>query len=65
MYFKSFQIDAKNYYFLEENFMIVINKETLLESKVELPFKDIIEFRKSLDYYFFRSSKEIRKYQLF
>ena len=64
-HFKSFQVDAKNYYFLEENFMIVINKETLKESKVELPFKDIIDFRKSLDYYFFRSSKEIRKYQLF
>lgn len=63
--FKSFQVDAKNYYFLEEKFLIIINRETLEESKVELPFRGIIEFRKLLDCYFFRSSKEIRKYQLF
>lgn len=63
--FNSFQVDAKNYYFLDENFMFVINRETLEESRIELPFMDIIEFRKTLDYYFFRSAKEIRKYQLF
>jgi len=63
--FKSFQVDAKNFYFLEDNYLLIINRETLEEVRVELPFKDIIEFRKSLDYYFFRSTKEIRKYQLF
>ncbi len=63
--FNSFQVDANNYYFLEKNNLIVINKETLEESKVELPFKDVVEFRKSLNCFFFRSSKEIRKYQLF
>ena len=63
--FKSFQVDVNNYYFLEGDFLIVVNRETLEEIKVELPFKDIIEFRKPSDNYFFRSSKEIRKYQLF
>lgn len=63
--FKSFQVDNQNYYFIEGDFLIIINKETSQESKIELPFQEIIEFRKSMDSYFFRTTKEIRKYQLF
>ncbi len=63
--FKSFQVDNQNYYFIEGDFLIIINKETAQESKIELPFQEIIEFRKSMDSYFFRTTKEIRKYQLF
>jgi hypothetical protein len=63
--FKSFQVDSKNYYFIEGNFLIIINKETFEETKIELPSQDIIEFKKSMDSYFFRTSKEIIKYQLF
>ncbi len=63
--FNSFQVDEHNFYFIEGDYLIVINKETAEESKIELPFHNIIEFRKSMGSYFFRTTKEIRKYHLF
>ncbi len=63
--FKSFQVDEQNYYFTQEDNLLIINKETNQETTLPLPFNGIFEFKKSINGYFFRSSKEIRKYHLF
>ena len=62
---KGFQVDNKNYYFLEEKNLIIINKETNQEIEIVLPSKEITEFKKMGNSYFFRSPQEIRKYHLF
>ncbi len=61
---KGIQVDFENIYLLEEDFITIINLETNIEVKIQCPLKNIIEFRKNSQHYFFRSNTEIKKYQL-
>lgn len=58
------QVDFENIYLLEAENITIIDLETNQEMKIECPIKDVIEFRKNSQYYYFRTNTEIKKYKL-
>ena len=59
-----FQVDMQNYYFLRNNNLQIINTETKDEIMIPCPLANTIEFRKIGNSYYFRTQKEIKKYDL-
>lgn len=62
--FKGFQVDVKFHYFIVEDSVLVIDNETNAEFKVNCPINELIDFKKIGNNYYFRTAKEIKKYQL-
>lgn len=61
---KGIQVDLDNLYVLEKDQISIINLDTDVEIKVDCPFENVLEFRKSGKNYYFRTETEIKKYQL-
>jgi len=58
------QVDNNSYYLIENDYLVIINRENGAEIKIKCPFEGVIDFKKNGGNYFFRTKKEIKKYHL-
>lgn len=56
--------DELNSYFLLKDRLIIINNESKKKIEIVLPLADILDFKKSGDYFYFRTQNKILKYAL-
>lgn len=61
---KDIQVDNDYIYLLEKNELSILNTEAIEIVKMICPIDEVIEFRKTKNYFYFRTTKEIKKYQL-
>lgn len=61
---KDIQVDNDYIYLLEKNEIFILNMDAMELMKMSCPIDGVIEFRKTKSCFYFRTTKEIKKYQL-
>lgn len=61
---KSLQVDNEYIYLLENNQVSILSLDGVQKVKITCPLENVVDFRKTESYFYFRTTSEIKKYQL-